>query len=81
MDVINIVLFSQKCRFTCSNEKEPQIEMQIAHHLGVLQRGIQTGLFDENLMVNINDTHFVGNMDLRRTLGFKGGNIIKYVDV
>jgi hypothetical protein len=37
--------------------------MQAAHHLGVLQRGFQTGIFDENLIENIGETYFVINMD------------------
>jgi hypothetical protein len=43
MDVHNIVLLSQCGRLTCSVEKELQIAMGIAYHLGVLQRGFQSG--------------------------------------
>ena len=32
-------------------------------------------------MENIDETHFVVNMDNIRTLGFKGDNVVKYVDV
>ena len=35
-------------------------------------------IFDENLMENVDKTHFVVN---GRTLGFKGDNVVKYVDV
>jgi hypothetical protein len=51
MDVHNIVLLSQRGKLSCSPRKEFQIEMHAAHHLGVLQRGFQTGIFDENLVV------------------------------
>jgi hypothetical protein len=47
----------------------------------VLQRGFQTGIFDENLIENIDETHFVINMDNGRTLGFRGDTTVKYVDV
>jgi hypothetical protein len=48
MDAHNIVLLSQRGKLSCSLGKELQIEMQATHHLGVLQRGFQTGFFDEN---------------------------------
>jgi hypothetical protein len=49
--------------------------------LDVLQRGFQTGIFDENLIENIDKTHFVVNVDNGRTLGFRGDTIVKYADV
>jgi hypothetical protein len=81
MDAHNIVLLSQRGKLSCSLGKELQIEMQAAHHLGVLQRGFQTGIFDENLIVNIDETHFVVNVDNGRTLGFRGDTTVKYADV
>ena len=42
----------------------------MVYHLGVLKRSFDSGLFDENLMENIDETHFVVNMDNSRTLGF-----------
>jgi hypothetical protein len=47
----------------------------------VLQRGFQIGIFDENLIENINETHFIVNMDNGRTLGFWGNTTVKYADV
>ena len=81
MDVNNIVILNQIGRFTHSNEKELQIEMQVAHYLGVLQRSFLIGLFDENLIENVDETHFVVNMGNGRTLGFMGDNVVKYVDI
>ena len=81
MHTQNIVLLSQTGRLTCSPEKEQEIEMQVAYHLGVLNRGFQDGTFDENLMENIDETHFVVNMDNGRTLGFHGDTTVKYADV
>jgi hypothetical protein len=81
MDVHNIVLLSQCEKLSCSPGKELQIEMQAAHHLGVLQWGFQTGIFDENLIENIDETHFVVNVDNGRTLGFRGNTTVKYADV
>jgi hypothetical protein len=81
MDVHNIVLLSQCGKLNCSPGKEIQIEMQATHHLGVLQRGFQTDIFDKNLIENIDETHFVVNMDNGRTLGFRGDTTMKYADV
>jgi hypothetical protein len=81
MGVHNIVLLSQRGKLSCSPGKELQKKMQAAHHLGVLQRGFQTGIFDENLIENIDETHFVVNMDNGRTLGFRRDTIVKYDDV
>jgi hypothetical protein len=81
MDVHNIVLLSQRGKLTCSSGKEIQIEMQATHHLDVLQRGFQTSIFDENLIKNIDETHFVINMDNGRTLEFQENTTVKYADV
>ena len=66
---------------TCSPEKETQIEMHIAYHLGVLYRGFQNGNFDENLIENLDETHFTVNMDNGKALGFRGDTSVKYTDV
>jgi hypothetical protein len=76
-----IVLLFQCGKLSCSPGKEIQIEMQATHHLDVLQRGFQTGIFDENLIENIDETHFVINMDNGRTLRFQGDTIMKYANV
>jgi hypothetical protein len=81
MDVHNIVLLSKRGKLSCSLGKELQIEMQAVHHLGVLQRGFQIGIFDENLIENIDETQFVVNMDNGHTLGFRGDTTVKYADV
>jgi hypothetical protein len=81
MDVHNIILLSQRGNLSYSPEKKRQIEMNTAYHLDVLQRGFQSGVFDENLMENLDETHFTVNMDNGRTLGFRGDTVFKYADV
>jgi hypothetical protein len=81
IDVHNIVLLSQRDNLSYSPEKERQIEMNTAYHLGILQRGFQSGVFDENLMENLDETHFTINMDNSRTLGFREDTVVKYADV
>ena len=78
MHVHNIVLLSQRGHLTCSLEKELQIERSTVYYLEVLKRRFESGLFDENLMENIDVTHFIVNMDNGRTLGFWGDTSIKY---
>ena len=81
MDVNSIVLLSQRGRLSCSPEKEMQIEQNMAYHLGTLHRGFQSGIFDEHLIDNMDETHFTINMDNGRTLGFRGDVSVKYADV
>ena len=81
MHVYNIVLLSQTGHLTCSPEKDIQIERNTVYHLRVLQRGFDSGLFDKNLMENIDETHFVVNMDNDKTLGCRGDMLIKYAEV
>ena len=52
--------------------------MQTTHHWNVLQRRFESGVFDENLMENVDDTHFVVNLDNNQTLG---DTTMKYVEV
>ena len=81
MAVHNVVLLTQRGRLTCSLKKKTQIEMHIAYHLGVLHCGFQDGIFDENLIENLDETHFTMNMDNSRALGFQGDTSVKYADV
>ena len=81
MEVHNIVLLSQRGRLSCSLEKEQEIEMHTAHHLDVLQRGFQSGEFYEDLMDNLDKTHFLINVDNGRTLDFRGDSSVRYAEV
>ena len=63
MHTHNIILLPQQGRLTCSPKKELQIERATAYHLGVLHRGFETGDFDKDLMENVDETHFVINLD------------------
>ena len=65
----------------CSLEKETQIEMHIAYHLGVLHHGFWDGIFDKNLIENLDKTYFTVNIDNGRALGFRSDTSVKYVDV
>jgi len=76
-----IVLRVQSGKRQLSAEKVAGIERQVASHLGELQRGFESGIYDENTMENIDETHFVVDFDNVKTLGFGGENKVKYADV
>ncbi|KAE9040393.1 hypothetical protein PR001_g7088 [Phytophthora rubi] len=81
MENHNIVLRVQSGKRQLSAEKIADIEKQVASHLGELQRGFESGIYDENTMENIDETHFVVDFDNGKTLGFGGENKVKYADV
>ena len=81
MDSHNIVLLSQRMCLTCSPKKKLQIEMENAYHLDILQRRFVSGESDEKLMENLDETHFVVNLDNGCTLGFRGDSTVKYAKV
>ncbi|KAL2643484.1 hypothetical protein R1flu_011071 [Riccia fluitans] len=57
------------------------IERGVAYHMGELQRGFSSGVLDENLIENMDNMHFMINMDNGKTLGFRGNEEVKYADV
>ncbi|KAI2506922.1 hypothetical protein MHU86_7514 [Fragilaria crotonensis] len=77
----NVVVRSQTGKLMCSPEKELHIQKTIAFHMGELHRGFSSGELDENLIENMDETHFVINVDNGRTLGVRGDNDVKYADV
>ena len=75
------MLLSQRERLIYNPERELQIERATTYHLGVLHRGFESGVFDDNLIENVDETHFVVNLDNSRTLGFRGNTTVKYTKV
>ena len=70
MHAHNILYLSQRSCPTYSPKKKLQIERSTSYYLGIFKKRFETGLFDENLMENIDETHFVVNMDNSRIIGF-----------
>lgn len=64
--------------FYSSPRKILLIKKEVAFHLGKLKNGFHSGVINEDLVENADETHFVLKMDNGRTLGFCGENIIKY---
>lgn len=57
------------------------MEKEVAYYLGVVKREFDAGMLDEDMFENVDETHFVVNMDNGRTLAFVGCNEVKYADV
>ena len=49
--------------------------------MGELSRGFESGELIEDLIENVDETHFIINMNNGKTLGFRRDDIVKYVDV
>lgn len=77
----NIVTRKQSGSLTRSPAHTRYTEQLIAHHLGKLQRDFDSGVMDENMVENMDETHFIFNMDNHKTLGKRGAKKVNYVDV
>ena len=64
-----------------SAAKQDHIEKTVAYHMGELRRGFESGDLNEDLLCNMDETHFVINCDNGRTLNFCGDKKVKYADV
>ncbi|KAI9103974.1 hypothetical protein DFS34DRAFT_646116 [Phlyctochytrium arcticum] len=81
MSKSNIVIRPQTGKLLCSPDKEKMIEQSIAVHMGELKRGFDSGKLNKDLIKNVDKTHFVINMDNKRTLAMQGNQKVKYADV
>lgn len=61
--------------------KQDFIHREVAYHLGEMHRGFRDGQMEEDLIDNMDETHFVVNVENGRTLGFIGDESVKYADV
>ncbi|KAL3678629.1 hypothetical protein R1sor_021585 [Riccia sorocarpa] len=80
-DHYNLVHRTQTWKLSVSPAKTEFIERHVAYHMGELKRGFLGGILDENLMENIDETHFMINMDNGKTVGFRGDQEVRYADV
>ncbi|EGZ18651.1 hypothetical protein PHYSODRAFT_499162 [Phytophthora sojae] len=76
------ILSRKQCgKLECSPEKEVAIERSVAAHLGKLKRAFDNGELNEDTIFNMDEAHFVINMDNKKTLGFRGDKTIRYHDM
>lgn len=57
------------------------MEKEVIFHLGVAARAFRNGQLDDDLLENVDETHFVVNMDNGKDLAFVGCEEVKYADV
>ena len=63
MERVNIVTRRQCEKLMISPAKQLLIEKEVAFHLVTVRRDFQAGLLDEDLVENIDETHFIINAD------------------
>ncbi|CAM6101105.1 unnamed protein product [Calypogeia fissa] len=68
----SIVHRTQTGKLQVSPVKIEFIEHSVAYHMGQLSWGFASGELNEDLMENMDETHFIVNMDNKKTLGFRG---------
>lgn len=61
-------------------KKQEFVEKSVSLHLVKLKGGFENGVLDEECIENVDETHFVFNMDNAKTLGFKGEDDVRYAD-
>ena len=56
------------------------IERNVLYHLGCLQRLFESKLLNENSVENMDETHFIFNMNNGKTFGFCGSTKVNYAN-
>ena len=77
----NIVIRKQSGALARSESHKFHTDQMIAYHLGQLERDFHDGNLVEDMVENMDETHFVFNMDDHTTLGFIGQAKVNYADV
>ena len=70
MERFNIVGIRKCGKFMISPVKQAQMEREVAFQAGSVAKAFRNGDLDEYLAENIDETHFVVNMDNGRNLAF-----------
>eukprot|EP00644_Phytophthora_capsici_P010720 jgi/Phyca11/104621/e_gw1.9.875.1 len=74
----NIVYRRHKGKKQVSVEKQMQIDRAVARHLGELKRQFEEDTLDPNEQYNMDESHFVIDLDDGKTLDFVGSQSVKY---
>ena len=77
----NIVIRKQSGCLTRSIARTAYIEKHVSYQLVRLKELFEDGTLDENYVENMDETHFVFNMDNHYTLGIRGVDSVNYADV
>ncbi|OWZ12434.1 hypothetical protein PHMEG_00014403 [Phytophthora megakarya] len=74
----NIVYRRHKGKKQVSVEKQMQIDMAVVKHLGALKRQFEDGTLLPDQQYNMDESHFVIDLDDGKTLDFVGSQSVKY---
>lgn len=77
----NNILSSHKGKIMVSPANREPIERDVAHHLGILCRELRTGILNEEMVFNADETIFVTDQHNHKTLSIRGDDEVKYADV
>lgn len=77
-DRFNIVYRRLKGKKQVSSDKQEEIHNAVAAHLGELKRLFDDNLIDPSLQFNMDESHFVIDLDDGKTLDFRGAKHVKY---
>lgn len=77
----NIVYRRHKGKKQVSVEKQAQIDISIAKHMGELKRQFEEGTLHPDQQYNMDESHFVIDLDDGKTLDFVGSQSVKYRSV
>lgn len=81
MDRFQIVSRAHTRKHMLSTLHQTLINKTVAYHLGVMKRLLTSGEVDEMYINNSDETHFLINVDIGRTLGFSGDSVVRYADL
>lgn len=77
----NVVSRHKTGKLAVDAKKQEEIERAVAVHLGQVKRDFDSGILDDDFVFNMDETHFLINMDDGKTLEYKGAGKVKYDDV
>nr|PNR52749.1 hypothetical protein PHYPA_009124 [Physcomitrium patens] len=77
----NIVGKKQTGKLMVHPDRQAHIDKTIVFHLGQVKRDFENGPVSEDFGENVDETHFVVNMDNGKTLGFRGDDSVKNTNV
>lgn len=61
--------------------KQEKMEQEVQFHFGVFKRDFYRGELDQDLVENLDEIHFVVNMENGLSVSFVGKKEVKYADV
>lgn len=77
----NIVVRMATGKLSVDVAKQEMIDRSVAAHLGRVKRAFDRGDLEDDLVLNMDETHFLINMHNGKTMDFKGAKKVKYDDV